>query len=145
MGRIVSRSTGTPQQSLIYLRRPWNSAKFGADLLLWGQVETNSGIISASVPFLRMLFIGKKREERGVSDRRVVGASPVQPMRVEPPGQNQPLEKPLQVDIWAVAETEKRGGPAWGPFITVPESLSSIDKRSIELDQEKRHYPLETV
>ncbi|KAH5998777.1 hypothetical protein HBI84_107910 [Parastagonospora nodorum] len=130
---------------MLWAESPWNSAKFGADLLLWGQVETNSGIISASVPFLRMLFIRKKKEERGVSDRRVVGASPVNPMRVGPVSQNQPLEKPLEVDTWAVAETEKRGGPAWGPFITVPESLSSIDKKSIELDHEKRHHPLETV
>jgi hypothetical protein len=112
--------------------------------LLWGQVETNSGIISASVPFLRMLFVSKKREERGVSQRRLVDAGPPKPMGADVYSQHQPLEKPLEVDTWAVAESEKRGGPRWQPFITVPESLGSISRESTLIDHEKRQT-LETV
>jgi hypothetical protein len=49
---------------------PTNSTKYGNSLLLWGQVEANSGIISASVPFLRLLFRrGDEGTNRGL--RRV--------------------------------------------------------------------------
>jgi hypothetical protein len=131
------------QLSLILCDRPQNSAKYGADLLLWGQVETNSGIISASVPFLRMLFVSKKKEERGFSERKCVDAGPPKPMGVDVYTQNQALEKPLDFDTWAVAESEKKD-PAWKPFITVPESLSSGSRGSTLIGDEKRH-PLGTV
>lgn len=105
------------------------AARYGTDLLLWGQVETNSGIISASVPFLRMLFVSRKKEERGVMQRKVE-ASPPKPMGVEAVSQNQPLEKPLEVDTWALFEKDKEKGVGegelgWQPFITVPESFHS--------------------
>jgi hypothetical protein len=133
----------TFKAALMLYSRPQNSAKYGADLLLWGQVETNSGIISASVPFLRMLFVGKKKEERGASERKCVDAGPPKPMGVDVYTQNQPLEKPLDLDTWAVAESEKKD-PAWKPFITVPESLSSGSRGSTLIGDEKRH-PLGTV
>ncbi|PVH91383.1 hypothetical protein DM02DRAFT_477740, partial [Periconia macrospinosa] len=40
----------------LWAESPQNSARFGTDLLLWGQVETNAGIVSASVPFLRLAW-----------------------------------------------------------------------------------------
>jgi hypothetical protein len=42
-----------------------------------------------------------------------------------------------------VAESEKKD-PAWKPFITVPESLSSGSRGSTLIGDEKRH-PLGTV
>jgi hypothetical protein len=54
---------------------PVNSTKYGNSLLLWGQVEANSGIISASVPFMRLLFRrGKEGTNRGL--RRVQEIQP---------------------------------------------------------------------
>jgi hypothetical protein len=103
-------------------------------MLLWGQVETNSGIISASVPFLRMLFVSRKKEEPALP--------PPRRMDVGPP----PLEKPLRVDTWALNDTEKGAdeeGPRWQPFITVPENLSSGSRGSTSL--EPVHYPHTTV
>jgi hypothetical protein len=91
-----------------------------------------------------MLFVSRKREERVVLERRLVNASPPKPMSAEVCGHHQPLEKPLDVDTWAIVEAEKRGGPTWQPFITVPESLGSMDKESMLFDHEKKH-PLETV
>jgi hypothetical protein len=129
----------------LWSQSPSNSARYGADLLLWGQVETNSGIISASVPFLRSLFLYKRKEERGVAHRKVE-VSPPRPMGEEAISQNHPLEKPLEVDTWALFESEKRSGqgsPGWQPFITVPESLSSGSRGSTLL--EPAHHPHATV
>jgi hypothetical protein len=54
---------------------PINSTRYGNSLLLWGQVEANSGIISASVPFLRLLFRrGDEGTNRGL--RRVQEIKP---------------------------------------------------------------------
>jgi hypothetical protein len=112
-------------------------------MLLWGQVETNSGIISASVPFLRMLFVGRKKEAPVLPPPRKMEGGLPQPMGGE---RNQPLEKPLKVDTWALNDTEKgaeEGGPGWQPFITVPESLSSASRGSTSL--ERVHYPHNAV
>lgn len=99
-----------------------NSARFGPDLLLWGQVETNAGIISASIPFLRLLFQRNKKEERGFTQRRV--ESPKQPdLKDEEFGFFNADEK-----------AEKEGDPNWGPFITVPASLASTSRGSTSLD-----------
>jgi hypothetical protein len=130
---------------MLWAASPWAAAKYGTDLLLWGQVETNSGIICASVPFLRMLFVSKNKEERGVTARRVE-ASPPKPMGMEEVSQNQPLEKPLEVDTWALFEAEKRPdeeNPGWQPFITIPESLNSGSRGSTLL--EPAHHPHMTV
>lgn len=116
-------------------------------MLLWGQVELNSGIISASVPFLRLLFRSRKKEERGVTQRKIEAAQP-QPMGEAALSVNRPLEKPLEVDTWALFETEKRSGdlgsPGWQPFITVPESLEGSGSRGSTL-LDPAHYPHQTV
>ncbi|KAJ4291775.1 hypothetical protein N0V90_009670 [Kalmusia sp. IMI 367209] len=111
----------------LWSESPQNSALFGSDLLLWGQVETNSGIVSASVPFLRLFFRGREREpsEKGgpPAPRRIKEIGPPQPV--------QPDNKPMEVGSMEIFEGEKRdeeagsGSPGWGPFITVPASLSS--------------------
>lgn len=134
---------------MLWAESPWNSARYGSDLLLWGQVETNSGIISASVPFLRMLFVSRKKEERGVTQRRVEASPSPKAVAEGGPSQNQPLEKPLEVDTWAVFENEKEkrdeeGGLGWQPFITVPESFHDGDSRGSTL-LEPRHQPHATV
>jgi hypothetical protein len=103
----------------LWAASPWNSAIYGSDLLLWGQVETNSGIISASVPFLRLLFKRKERAER-LSGRKVV--------EIVPPAIGQkPQHEPLEMDTIAlVSESDKdveAGSPGWRPFITVPASM----------------------
>jgi hypothetical protein len=59
---------------------------------------------------------------------------------------NRPIEKPREVDTWALFETEKRSGegsPGWQPFITVPESLNSGSRGSTLL--EPAHHPHTTV
>jgi hypothetical protein len=122
---------------MLWAESPFNSAKFGADLLLWGQVETNSGIISASVPFLRLLFRSRQKEERGVTERKVV-VSPPKPMCVDAFSQH----KALDMGEWPLRDDEKEMGPdsaKWGPFITVPESLSSGSRGSTLL--EPAHLP----
>jgi hypothetical protein len=134
---------------MLWAESPWNSARYGSDLLLWGQVETNSGIISASVPFLRMLFVSRKKEERGVTQRRVEASPSPKAVAAGGTSQNQPLEKPLEVDTWAVFENEKEkrdeeGGLGWQPFITVPESFHDGDSRGSTL-LEPRHQPHATV
>lgn len=124
---------------MLWAESPWNSARFGADLLLWGQVETNAGIISASVPFLRLLFTRKAKEERGVT-QRIVDMSPPKPMGVPVVSQN----KALEVETWAFNDkADGEGSPNWGPFITVPESLSSGSRGSTLL--EPTHHPHMTV
>jgi hypothetical protein len=119
------------------------AARFGTDLLLWGQVETNSGIICASIPFLRMLFVSQKEERAGTP--RIVDAGPPRPMGGQNMSQNRPLEKPLEVDTWAVSEAEKRSNdddPGWQPFITIPENLST---RGRDDTLEPAHQPHMTV
>jgi hypothetical protein len=106
------------------------AARFGTDLLLWGQVETNSGIICASIPFLRMIFVSQKKEERAATPRNMEAGRP-KLLGGQEIKQNQPLEKPLEVDTWAVSEAEKRSNsddPGWQPFITIPENLSTSDR-----------------
>jgi hypothetical protein len=125
----------------LWSESPQNSAQFGADLLLWGQVETNSGIISASVPFLRLIFRGRgggdsRSEQRrggaghaGAGEKKVVGlVSP--PEMAHGRGSD---NKPLQMDSMAFFEPgqdEGPGSPMWKPFITVPASLSSGSRGS---------------
>ena len=59
---------------------PVNSTIYGNSLLLWGQVEANSGIISASVPFMRLLFRrGNEGTNRGL--RRVQEIQPPKPFK----------------------------------------------------------------
>lgn len=90
-----------------------------------------------------MLFVSRKKEERGASERKCVDAGPPKPMGADVYTQNQPLEKPLKVDTWAVVESEKKS-PTWQPFITVPDSLSEGSRGSTLIGDEKRHT-LETV
>lgn len=117
---------------MLWAESPWNSARFGADLLLWGQVETNSGIISASVPFIRLLFLGREKEERGVTQRKVA-VSPPKPMADPDMAQT----KAVEVETWNFFGDEKDDGrvsPNWGPFITVPAGLSSGSRGSTLLE-----------
>ncbi|KAI8931157.1 hypothetical protein NX059_011510 [Plenodomus lindquistii] len=115
---------------VLWAESPLNSAKFGVDLLLWGQVETNAGIISASVPFLRLLFIRKERRrvrEGAASPPRAVVMGSPSPMggleedgapRLEMEAFEEGKEKGL------VMEMDVEKSPQWGTFITVPEGLS---------------------
>lgn len=105
---------------VLWAASPWNSAIYGADLLLWGQVEINSGIISASVPFLRLLCKRKERAERLAGGRKV--AEIASPARV---GQKPQLD-PLEMDTIALFPGHANGRDeekGWKPFITVPASL----------------------
>ncbi|KAF1960806.1 hypothetical protein CC80DRAFT_501063 [Byssothecium circinans] len=139
----------------LWAESPQNSAKFGPDLLLWGQVETNAGIISASVPFLRLFFRGREKEaeEKGVVARSPVGrrgvAAGAKEMGMRPPGEargddggdgKDENNKPLQIDSMAFFEGEDErgpnGSPVWRPFITVPESLSSRGSGMLEPQKE---------
>lgn len=117
----------------LWSESPQNSAQFGADLLLWGQVETNAGIISASVPFLRLIFRGREREQRGVSQEKRV----MSPPKLAPVADNRPVE----IESAAFFE-EGSGSPGWKPFITVPVSLSSSSRGSTHLEPE---HPFQTV
>jgi hypothetical protein len=128
----------------LWAESPQNSARFGCDLLLWGQVEVNSGIVSASVPFLRLFFRGREREpdEKPVARRRV--------KEIEPPDLDQADAKPLRIQSIEFFQQEKlRKGdeeagdgsgsgnpesPEWGGFITVPASLSSGSRGSAMLE-----------
>lgn len=120
---------------MLWAESPYNSARFGVDLLLWGQVETNAGIISASVPFLRLLFTGGK-------DRQQQAGTPL--VRVEPPKpmggvdqHNQNRAPQLEAEAGAFGLEEGKAGeksPRWGPFITVPESLSLRSRNSTSLE-----------
>lgn len=116
----------------LWSESPQNSARFGADLLLWGQVETNSGIISASVPFLRLIFRGREKREASEKPRVI---SPPKPI---PESDN----KPLQIDSQAIfsgPEVGPNGSPVWKPFITVPASLSSSSRGSAQLEPTHPH------
>ncbi|KAF2180572.1 hypothetical protein K469DRAFT_729814 [Zopfia rhizophila CBS 207.26] len=114
-----------------------NSGRFGADLLLWGQVETNSGIISASVPFLRLLFKGK---DRGLSEKER-GLTPPRPRNAT---SNMPLELP-SLAIFSGPDVGPNGSPIWKPFITVPASLSSSSRDSATLTTTHQQHPHATV
>lgn len=114
-----------------------NSARFGTDLLLWGQVETNSGIISASIPFLRLLF-QRSREERGVTQRRVE-VSPPKPMGRP----HDALTKDIDMETWALNERDDpEKSPRWGPFITVPAGLSSGSGNSLRVEPPRSYTML---
>lgn len=108
----------------MWAESPYNSAIYGSPLLLWGMVEINAGIISASVPFLRLLFKKKERQERRGYTRKVVE---IQSPRSPWLGRKPEIE-PLEMDTIVLfpkgtnehKEDEEKG---WRPFITVPASL----------------------
>lgn len=115
----------------LWSESPQNSALFGADLLLWGQVEINSGIISASVPFLRLFFRSREREpeeKNGIAAARRREISPPKPIETD--------NKPLEINSMAFFEGDDErgpnGSPVWKPFITVPASLSSRGSGMLE-------------
>ncbi|KAF9734488.1 hypothetical protein PMIN06_002394 [Paraphaeosphaeria minitans] len=126
----------------LWAESPQNSARFGCDLLLWGQVEVNSGIVSASVPFLRLFFRGREREpdEKPAARRKV--------REIAPPNLARGDAKPLRIQSMDFFEQDKMrkgdeeaGGdrrnpdsPEWGGFITVPASLSSGSRGSAMLE-----------
>ncbi|KAF2846499.1 hypothetical protein T440DRAFT_432484 [Plenodomus tracheiphilus IPT5] len=123
---------------MLWAESPSNSARFGVDLLLWGQVETNAGIISASVPFLRLLFTGKERQERAATPARVVDIGPPKPMGGDQLSQN----RAPHLETWAFGFDDDKvaeKSPRWGPFITVPESLSSRSRSSAKLEATRPH------
>lgn len=107
----------------LWSQSPAKSVQFGTDLLLWGQVETNSGIISASVPFLRLIFGRKEKEPE--DKRQIIG--PPKPVPEDPE-----KEKRFQIETFKFFEESEggNGGPAWDPFITVPASLNSRSRGS---------------
>ncbi|EDU44225.1 conserved hypothetical protein [Pyrenophora tritici-repentis Pt-1C-BFP] len=114
----------------LWAESPSNSARYGNDLLLWGQVETNSGIISASVPFLRLLFRDRQVEERGTVQKKI-SATPATPVELEaqtPPKVIDQGEWPVQgekpVGYPVAKQPVKMRRPNWGPFITVPQELN---------------------
>jgi hypothetical protein len=106
-----------------------NSGQFGAELLLWGQVEVNAGIQSASVPFLRLLF------RRDTARTKDVESPP--PMQLRN-ANNKPLEL-NSLQIFAGPDKGPNGSPIWKPFITVPESLSSRDSATMVDNTSSRH------
>ncbi|KAF1926351.1 uncharacterized protein M421DRAFT_102429 [Didymella exigua CBS 183.55] len=117
----------------LWAASPYDSAVYGSALLLWGQVEINSGIVSASVPFLRLLFKRRERAERRAYCRKAVGmASP----RARRP-QLEPLE-PLEMDTVVLVPAQAHGKGAdeemgWKPFITVPASLGEHGRDALPL------------
>ncbi|KAF2996700.1 hypothetical protein E8E13_005231 [Curvularia kusanoi] len=105
----------------LWAESPNNSAIYGNHLLMWGQVEINSGIISASIPFLRLLFKRGERAERRASGRKVAEI-------VSPRAGKKPEIEPLELDTIALFpkdEDRDRKDPEkqWKPFITVPANL----------------------
>lgn len=145
----------------LWAESPYNSARYGTDLLLWGQVETNSGIISASVPFLRLLFRNKeKREEQqqqGVTPQKVYVTPPTDPPKA-PSVEPYSPENPPDIEMWPLQDEKamdmedsvrfitihERSTVAresnWGPFVTIPESLSSDGKDSPQLGRAQHPY-----
>jgi hypothetical protein len=107
----------------LWSQSPAKSVQFGTDLLLWGQVETNSGIISASVPFLRLVFGRKEKEPE--DKRRIIGPP-------KPVPEDSEKEKRFQIETFKFFEESEgeNGNPAWDPFITVPASLNSESRGS---------------
>ncbi len=108
---------------VLWAASPWNSAIYGANLLLWGQVEINSGIISASVPFLRLLFKRKEHAERVASGRKIVEIQNPSPRL-----KRKPQIEHLEMDTIALVPNnrdrvdEEKG---WKPFFTVPASFGN--------------------
>jgi hypothetical protein len=125
----------------LWAESPYNSATYGSALLLWGMVEINSGIVSASVPFLRLLFKKKERAERKAYSRKVVEiASPRSPRA----GRNDELD-PLEMDTIMLfpkgsndKDAERDEEKGWKPFITVPASLGERSWDSIGKPQSAR-------
>lgn len=117
----------------LWSESPQNSAEFGADLLLWGQVETNSGIISASVPFLRLIFRGRDRRESSEKQRVL------SPPKQIPDSDNKPMEIDSMAFFTGPDDAGPNGSPLWKPFITVPASLSSSSRGSAHLEPEHPH------
>ncbi|EMD64878.1 hypothetical protein GGP41_002865 [Bipolaris sorokiniana] len=133
----------------MWAESPYNSARYGADLLLWGQVETNSGIISASVPFLRLLFRNKEKKPQQSGTPQKIFATPPEAQPPTPPKDDEysPRKVP-DVEMWPLPNEKglDRGDSVgfitiherstiaresnWGPFVTIPESLSSDGKDS---------------
>ncbi|KNG52030.1 hypothetical protein TW65_00415 [Stemphylium lycopersici] len=141
---------------MLWAESPWNSARYGSDLLLWGQVETNSGIISASVPFLRLLFHGKhKKEERSATPRKAY-VTPPTPPQIDAFSQHKaldmgewPLPNEKGIDrgeyvgfITIHERTTIARESNWGPFITIPESLSG-SRSSAQM--ERTQHPQQMV
>jgi hypothetical protein len=137
---------------------PYNAARYGADLLLWGQVETNSGIISASVPFLRLLFRDKEKKTQPSGTPQKMYATPPGAQAVPPPRHHYYSEhKEPDTEMWPLrnekvhdkgesvgfitihARSTMARGSNWGPFVTIPESLTSDDKDSVHI--ERAYYP----
>ncbi|ORY03658.1 hypothetical protein BCR34DRAFT_69010 [Clohesyomyces aquaticus] len=125
---------------------PAAAAKFGSDLLLWGQVETNAGIISASIPFLRLIFRGRDRERERALEKEKAFSPPRRPTgaTARPTGNsNRPLEIPSMA-FFSDPDVGPNGSPVWKPFITVPESLNSSARDSAVLEAQQIH-PHQTV
>jgi hypothetical protein len=106
---------------------PINSARYGNDLLLWGQVEANSGIISASVPFLRLLL---RRGEEGSKhkSRKVLEIQPPKPAKMK-------SSRDLELDEMTLVHSEKDleagnggGGEDWKPVIAMPAGMKDMKK-----------------
>jgi hypothetical protein len=116
----------------LWSQSPEKSVRFGTQLLMWGQVETNSGIISASVPFLRLVF-GRK-EKQPEDKRRIIGPQNPVPEDLE-------NREKFQIETFKFFEESEgeNGSPAWDPFITVPESLSSGSRGSAIMEPAKPH------
>ncbi|KAF1980218.1 hypothetical protein BU23DRAFT_585987 [Bimuria novae-zelandiae CBS 107.79] len=124
----------------LWSESPENSAVFGTDLLLWGQVETNSGIVSASVPFLRLFFRGSDRrpDEKPLARRKVQEIR--SPKKI--PTDGVPLQKESMEFFDGRKGNEESGGsgsPEWSGFITVPASLSSASRGSAILEPVQAH------
>lgn len=127
----------------LWSESPQNSAKFGSDLLLWGQVETNSGIVSASVPFLRLFFRGGRDGGAGRErERELEDKAPRRGVReiakLQPQPQPREMEEPEQKGSVEMFDGG-RGSPEWGGFITVPASLSSGSRGSAMLEPVNAH------
>ena len=119
--------------TVLWAESPYNSARFGVTLLLWGQVETNAGIISASVPFVRLLFTRKEKQKQVAKPARVGNMSP--PKQTGGDQLNQARELPLET--W---HGEKGGHDTQrGPLITVPRS-GSLESRNSTSSEPARPY-----
>ena len=113
-----------------------NASKYGSDVVLWGQVEVNCGIVCASFPFLQSLF---KRDSAGGRPK----VSPPQPRKWPVPRSWR--VPPSTKDIESVSAdssdhlTMNTTVPFWSPFITVPESLSTQCSRETRMSRSPEH------
>jgi hypothetical protein len=75
----------------LWASTPINQTKFAGDMMAWGQVEVNSGIISASIPFLRPLVRPPKKADKTrkgkETARRIHGEDAERPKH-EPEGES---------------------------------------------------------